>query len=186
MIRNLPNILTITRILFLPFFAASLIYGIYSYALILFIAASVTDGLDGYIARKHNLATKLGGILDPVADKFLILTSFIIMSMYGMIPKWLTIIVISRDLIVVTGCLIIYFVTHDLKIEPTILGKTAIALESVLIGLVLLSVNLSGQTFGQIWFLLTVAIVTAVSGVQYVYRGVTTANIEREHGTQIK
>ncbi len=184
MIRNLPNILTVTRILFLPFFASSLIYGNYLFALIFFVAASITDGLDGYIARKNNLTTKLGAILDPVADKFFLLTSFIIMSMYGLIPKWLTIVVISRDLIVVTGCLIIYFVTHNLNVDPSRLGKTAIALQFILIGLVLASVNIYGKTFGNSWFLMTVAAVTAISGLHYVYNGLIFANTESERRNQ--
>ena len=140
MIGNLPNILTIARILLLPFFAASLIYGSYQYALILFLAAAITDILDGLIARMKKQTTDFGSILDPVADKFLMITSFIVMSVYGWIPKWLTITVISRDLIVVTGWLILYFVTHNKKVEPGILGKAANFFQFCLIGLILISI----------------------------------------------
>ncbi|MEK6527831.1 MAG: CDP-alcohol phosphatidyltransferase family protein, partial [Nitrospirota bacterium] len=89
---NLPNILTIARIVLLPFFAVSLIYGNYDYALILFLLASVTDVLDGYVARIKKQATDFGSILDPVADKFLLITAFIIISVQNneWIPKWLT------------------------------------------------------------------------------------------------
>lgn len=175
---SLPNILTITRILLLPFFAITLIYGNYQYALILFLAAAATDILDGLVARIKKETTYFGSILDPVADKFLLITSFIIMSVYMWIPKWLTIIVISRDLIVVTGWLILYFVTHNPKVEPSILGKVTNALQFLLIGLTLLSINIKGESFIPLSFLITVAVLTAISGIQYIYRGLKIANIE--------
>ncbi|MEK7308061.1 MAG: CDP-alcohol phosphatidyltransferase family protein [Nitrospirota bacterium] len=185
---NLPNILTIARIVLLPFFAVSLIYGNYDYALILFLLASVTDVLDGYVARIKKQATDFGSILDPVADKFLLITAFIIISVQNneWIPKWLTIIVISRDLIVVTGWLIIYFVTHNPKVEPSILGKATNALQFLLIGITLLFIKIKGETCGvngdpciPMFFLATVAVLTAISGLHYIYKGLETTNIER-------
>jgi len=177
MIGNLPNILTIARILLLPFFAASLIYGSYQYALILFLAAAITDVLDGLIARIKKQTTDFGSILDPVADKFLMLTSFIVMSVYGWIPKWLTITVISRDLIVVTGWLILYFVTHNKKVEPGILGKAANFFQFCLIGLILISINTKNASFVPGSYLIAVAALTAASGVLYIYKGLKIANV---------
>jgi len=176
MVGNIPNILTLTRILLLPFFAAALIYEQYQYALLIFIAASITDLLDGFIARVKQQITYFGTILDPVADKFFLLTSFIMMSKTGLIPMWLTIIVISRDLIVITGCFIIYLVNHNLDIEPSIIGKTASAGQFLLIGLILLSVNFNiNMTFLNFLFVV-VAVLTAMSGMQYIYRGLKVAN----------
>jgi cardiolipin synthase len=177
MIGNLPNILTIARILLLPFFAASLIYGSYQYALILFLAAAITDFLDGLIARIKKQTTDFGSILDPVADKFLMITSFIVMSVYGWIPKWLTITVISRDLIVVTGWLILYFVTHNKKVEPGILGKAANFSQFCLIGLILISINIKNASFVPGSYLIAVAALTAASGVLYIYKGLKIANV---------
>ncbi|MDP3296129.1 MAG: CDP-alcohol phosphatidyltransferase family protein [Thermodesulfovibrionia bacterium] len=177
MVGNLPNILTIARILLLPFFAASLIYGNYQYALILFLAAAITDILDGLIARIKKQTTDLGSILDPVADKFLMITSFIVMSVYGWIPKWLTITVISRDLIVVTGWLILYFVTHNKKVEPSILGKAANFFQFCLIGLILISINTKNASFVPRSYLIAVAALTAASGVLYIYKGLKIANV---------
>jgi len=183
---NLPNILTITRIVLLPFFAVSLIYGEYDYALILFLLASVTDVLDGYVARIKKQTTDFGSILDPVADKFLLITAFIIISVQNneWIPKWLTITVISRDLIVVTGWLIIYFVTHNPKVEPSIIGKATNALQFLLIGIMLLLINIKGESCGAesscipMFFLVTVALLTALSGLHYIYKGLKIANTE--------
>ena len=186
---NLPNILTITRILLLPFFAAMLIYGNYQYALILFIAAAITDILDGFIARIKKQMTDFGAILDPVADKFLLITSFILMSMNASqwIPKWLTIIVISKDLIVVTGWLILYFVTSNLKVVPSALGKVTSSLQFTLIGAALLSININGISCSiksgyciPLPLLILVAVLTAASGLQYVYRGLKIANKETD------
>jgi cardiolipin synthase len=176
MVGNIPNILTLTRILLLPFFASTLIYEQYQYALLIFIAASVTDLLDGFIARVKKQITYFGTILDPVADKFFILTSFIMMNRTGLIPTWLTIVVLSRDLIVITGCFIIYLVTHNLDIAPTIAGKAASAGQFILIGLILLSLNFkSNMNFLNSLFI-AVAILTAASGLHYVYRGLKVVN----------
>lgn len=178
MVGNIPNLLTLTRIVILPFFAASLIYRAYQYALVLFLAAAITDLLDGYIARVTHQITYFGRILDPVADKFFLITSFILMTAYGLMPKWLTIVVISRDVIVVTGCVILYFVTNSLKVEPSFLGKIASACQFVLIGLVLLAFNINGRLSVPVILFYIVAVLTAASGIQYVYLGLKIANPE--------
>ncbi len=178
MIGNIPNLLTLTRILLLPFFASAIIYNEYQYALILFIAASITDILDGLIARITKQITYFGTILDPVADKFFLITSYILMSNYGLIPKWLTIIVISKDIIVVTGSIILYFVTHNLKVEPSIFGKVASALQFILIGIVLLSYNVSNAFAVPVPSYYFVAVVTAIAGIDYVSKGLKMANHE--------
>ncbi len=178
MVRNIPNLLTLTRILLLPFFAATLMYKEYQYALILFLAASVSDILDGLIARITKQITYFGSILDPVADKFFLITSFVLMTSYKLIPKWLTIVVISKDLIVVTGCIILYFVTHSLKIEPSFLGKTANACQFILIAIVLLSCNIKDGMNIPFSFFAVVGVLTAISGLHYVYKGLKIANSE--------
>jgi cardiolipin synthase len=176
MVGNLPNLLTLTRILLLPFFAATLIYREYQYALLLYAAASITDLLDGYIARIKDQITYFGTILDPIADKFFIVTSFILMSNYDLIPKWLTIIVISKDIIVITGSIIVYFVINRLVIEPTFLGKSSSACQFIIIGIVLLLLNLeTGYSVPNIVFIL-VAILTAAAGIDYVNKGFKAAN----------
>lgn len=175
---NLPNILTFTRILILPFFAASLIYREYHFALFLFVAAAVTDLLDGFIARVTKQITYFGIILDPVADKFFLITSYVLMSMYDLIPAWLTILVLSKDLIVITGVIILYFVTSNLKVAPTFLGKLSSASQFILIGIVLLAVNIGRQLPIQPVLYFLVAGLTALSGIHYVYQGLQIANPE--------
>jgi cardiolipin synthase len=158
-------------------------YGDYQYALVIFLAASVTDVLDGLVARINKQITIFGSILDPVADKFLLITSFIIMSVYGWIPKWLTIIVISRDLIIVTGWLILFFVTHNEKVEPNTLGKATSALQFLLIGGILLIQNINNSLFIPGVVFILVAVLTSVSGIQYIYDGLKIANSENSQKT---
>jgi len=184
MVANLPNILTLTRIFLLPFFAASLIYSEYHYALGLFLVASITDLLDGYIARITDQMTYFGRILDPVADKFFLITSFILMTAYGLMPKWLTIIVISKDAIVITGSIILYFVTNRLTVEPSAWGKWASGCQFTLIGLELLVLNI--QNGIAIPFILhaLVALLTAIAGIHYVHMGLKVANTEGGKNTE--
>lgn len=176
MVGNIPNLLTLTRILLLPFFAAALIYRQYQYALMLFIVASVTDVLDGLIARIKKQITYFGTILDPVADKFFIITSFILMSNFGLMPKWLTIIVISKDIIVVTGCILVYLVTNKLVIEPSRLGKASSTCQFILIGLVLVLLNLKGRPSVPSPLFFLTAVLTAAAGIDYVNKGLKVAN----------
>ncbi|MBI4843262.1 MAG: CDP-alcohol phosphatidyltransferase family protein [Nitrospirae bacterium] len=175
MLLNIPNILTVVRILLLPLFVAAFMYGKYEYALYVFLLAAATDLFDGLIARLKKQATELGRILDPIADKFFMITSFILMTYYGMIPKWITIVVISRDMFVITGCVITYFISSSLRIEPTLAGKTASALQFIMIGLVLVLYINGGKTPPHALFILT-AFFTIASGLQYVYNGLKMIN----------
>ncbi len=181
MVGNIPNLLTLTRILLLPVFAATIIYGEYQYSLILFIAASVTDVLDGLIARITKQITYFGTILDPVADKFFIVTTFVLMSIYGLLPKWITIVVISKEIIVITGTIIVYFVTNKLVIEPSFLGKCSSACQFFLIGLVLLLLNMENTVRVPNLLLIIVAVLTAVAGINYVNKGFKVANYDNSH-----
>ena len=94
---NLPNKLTMGRIIAVPFFIALYMTGYYWPALIIFIAASFTDLLDGKIARKYNLVTNFGKIMDPLADKILVYSAFCLMTGDGLIPAWVLIIILARE-----------------------------------------------------------------------------------------
>ena len=173
---NIPNTLTITRIVIIPVFVTAVLYSKYTYALYLFAGAALTDLLDGLSARLTDQKTELGTFLDPLADKFLLVTSFILFAVYGWIPKWLAITVISRDLVVVVGWFLLYMITHNSKVEPVFTGKLAIAMQLIVLAYVLLGVNLpSLPPIPEIFLLLTAA-VTAISGLQYIYKGFTLTN----------
>jgi cardiolipin synthase len=170
-ILNIPNTFTITRIVIIPVFITAIIYKRYDYALYLFVVAAITDILDGLFARIKNQKTALGTFLDPIADKFLIVTSFIILATYGWIPKWLAITVISRDIIVVTGWFLLYLVTGTSRVEPSVLGKATIWIQSIFIAYVLIEMNfLSMPVFHNLLRWVTAGI-TITSGLHYIYRG---------------
>jgi cardiolipin synthase (CMP-forming) len=171
-VRNIPNMITLARIVIIPIFVTALVYQRYEYALALFLVAGLTDMLDGLLARLTDQKTKLGAFLDPLADKILLLTSFILFSVYGWISSWLTICVISRDLIVTMGWLLLSITSKDVTVAPTMAGKTAIASQLILIAYVLLAVNLPelpdhSPLFAE-WI---VAALTIYSGLQYIYHG---------------
>jgi cardiolipin synthase len=168
---SLPNCITFFRIVIIPFFATALIYNRYYYALFLFMGAGISDLLDGLLARLTDQKTLLGAFLDPLADKFLLMTSFILFSVYGWIPMWMTVTVISRDLIVMLGWIILYLLYDITTVKPSITGKTAIAAELILIAYTLLSLTVRGVQPPKSWMLVIVALLTALSGLQYVYRG---------------
>jgi cardiolipin synthase len=168
---NLPNYITLVRIVLIPFFINLMIYGYYQAALAVFIAACVTDALDGLIARVTNSITELGALLDPIADKLLILSAFVTLVLLGMLPVWLVIIVVSRDVILILGSLVIYLLGHDLKSRPSIIGKA-----TTLLQLLVVTFSLALKTFGNelAWMQVlhwTTAVFTLVSGAQYVVRG---------------
>ena len=173
---NLPNSLTVVRIILIPVFITAIIYQKHQQALFLFALAALTDLLDGFIARIANQKTALGTFLDPLADKLLLTSSFILFSFYGWIPLWLTITVISRDLIVVIGWFLLNLITHDVKIEPVLLGKAAIALQLITIAFVLLGINLTSIKPPAEFLFTATAVLTAVSGMQYVYKGLRFAD----------
>jgi cardiolipin synthase len=123
------------------------------------------------IARKTKQWTKLGAFLDPLADKALLITAFIVFTVYGWIPLWLTITIISRDIIVTIGWLLLYLTSHPQRIAPTMTGKCAVASEIILIAYILTDINfpplpdVPPAAYGGI------ALLSIASGLQYIIRG---------------
>jgi cardiolipin synthase len=175
---NLPNYITLFRVVLIPFFINLMIYGYYREALAVFVLAGVTDALDGMIARLTKSQTELGAFLDPMADKLLILSAFVTLVLLDKLPVWLSIIVVSRDVIVVLGSILLYVTGHDLKVRPSIVGKATTLLQLLLVALtlVLINYNVQGIEHGFMPVLQwTTAAVTIASGVQYVQRGLKMA-----------
>jgi cardiolipin synthase len=168
---NLPNLITIFRILLTPVFINLLIYGYQGWALTVFLIASLTDSLDGLIARLANQRTRLGTYLDPMADKLLLTASFLTLAILKVIPIWAAVIVVSRDLILILGALILHLTQASQEISPTFLGKSTTVVQLVYIALVLLMTVLHGSTV-SLWPILAVTIgLTVLSGLHYIYRG---------------
>jgi len=171
---NLPNCLTLFRIVTIPIFLEFLAYHYYWQALLVFVIGGFTDFLDGFFARRMNQQTALGAYLDPVADKLLVITSYVMLGLIGGIPVWLAVIVVVRDVLIVTGCAIIYFLVEErLQVRPSLIGKWSTMLQLFTLGMALLTLHdprLLSDWVLQI-FIGATAIATVVSGFQYLYRG---------------
>lgn len=171
---NLPNYLTLIRIAAIPFFLVLLFSRLYNYALLVFLIGGITDALDGPVARFTNQRTRLGAYLDPLADKLLIISSLVVLTLIDTVPAWLTILVLSRDVIVTLGYGAIYFVVEErMEIQPSTLGKINTFLLLLAITIVLVSLydpNMIPPPLPSYLFLLS-AVTTIISGLQYVYRG---------------
>lgn len=168
---NIPNTITLIRIILIPFFVDLMIYGYHGAALVIFIIACLTDALDGMVARLTNTRTELGAFLDPMADKLLIVTSFITLAVLAKIPIWLVIIVVSRDVILVLGSLVIHFTGRGLTIRPALVGKATTVLQFAVVAvtLVLIAYNIR-QDYLE-WLHWATATFTVISGVHYVMQG---------------
>lgn len=172
---NLPNTLTVIRIVLIPVFITTLEYKRYDYSLYIFILAAVSDLLDGQLARLWSQRTKLGRFLDPLADKFMLMTSYVFFAYYGWVPAWLAIIVISRDVIILTGVLLLYLITQTLRAEPSILGKASTVMQLLLLFSVLLNINYKISLEIKIVLVWTTAFITSASGLHYIYKGLKLA-----------
>lgn len=170
---NLPNSLTILRILLIPVFIGFLAYEHYGYSLVVLLIAGITDGLDGTIARVANQRTRLGAYLDPLADKLLLTSGFITLSTLHLVPRWAVIVVVSRDMILMTGTLLAKLTDSRLDISPTLMGKgaTLFQLAYLLLVVVLTSRQMDLRLLQPLLYIMVG--VTLLSGFHYLYRGIT-------------
>ena len=170
---NLPNSLTILRILLIPVFIGFLLYERYEYSLAVLLLAGLTDGLDGTIARVANQRTRLGAYLDPLADKLLLTSGFVTLSVLHLVPSWIAIVVVSRDMMLMTGTLLARLTESHLDISPTLLGKgtTLFQLSYLILVVVLTSRQMDLRLIQPLLYLMVC--VTVMSGFHYLYRGFT-------------
>ncbi len=171
---TIPNILTVFRILLTPGFVMGFVSGRIGTACALFVLAGITDALDGLLARLLRQRTRLGAMLDPLADKVLIATGFLCLASRGWAPAWLVVLVISRDLIIVGGLVLVNLWGVDVRsrIQPSFLSKCNTTAQICLILLVLLEqlgwLAVPRLEWALIW---TTGVLTAVTGMIYVKRG---------------
>jgi cardiolipin synthase len=178
MFTTLPNILTLLRILAVPFFAIALWYGHALEACLIFMGAGFTDLLDGFIARRFNQCSELGAILDPAADKLLMTTAFILMALPGTppfarIPVWVSILAISRDVTMSLVALLAFDRLGRDRLKPTLLGKftTATELGAISCGLLANAVGPRQWTGWLLpWGYYLVALLVLTSGLHYFFR----------------
>ena len=185
---NSANQLTILRMGMTPFFVLLMVYGYFGYGLLVFLIAACSDILDGLIARKFGQKTALGAFLDPVADKLLLSSAFIVLSFSTQevmvkIPLWLTIAALSRDVLIVLTVVTINLTSGRRVFLPSILGKltTAAQLLSVLAALV--SNWLGKPVPNYRWILMLAFFFTIFSGLHYLFRTMKLLNTSSEAST---
>lgn len=171
MLSQLPNLLTLLRIAACPVLVLLLRDRAYEVAVVLFLAAGITDGLDGYIAKRYDCVSSLGAILDPIADKLLIASAYIMLALLEDIPFWLLIVVMFRDLVIVVGYMVLTMsMGQQAPVEPTYLSKVNTFLQILLVVAVL---GGEAQWLVAPWavhaLIVGVVVTTVTSGGQYVW-----------------
>jgi len=177
---TLPNLLTIIRMALIPVFVSLLFYQKFLLALAVFVFAGITDGLDGLLARRFHQQSPLGRILDPIADKMMLVTSFVVLSMRSVyptplpnhlpIPFWVTITVISRDVFILVGAAAINMVSGFRAFRPSFLGKLSTVVQIVAVAVVILAAQIRvGTGYYLPTVYTTVFVLTLLSGIHYVF-----------------
>jgi cardiolipin synthase len=176
---GLANCLTVLRILLVPVFVTLLVYRKPGLAALVFAAAAVTDGLDGWVARRQGMQSRLGAFLDPLADKILLTASFVTLTWLKVLPFWITAVVLSRDAFLALGTLLIHMVGARIYPRPTWFGKAATFLQIVVV---------FGGVFGHytklrlvpVPILWLAAAFTVISGLQYLVQGMRFLNAAQD------
>ncbi len=173
---NWANKITIIRILLVPVFIGLILYHRLNYAFAIFVLASITDGLDGFVARKFNQKTDFGTMLDPIADKMLITSAFISLSIvsglpeYMKMPIYVPVVIISREVLMLLGLIIIFVTNGTIKIKPTIIGKATTVFQMLTVISVLLHFVYSSWVWNAAVFF------TILSGFDYLRIGAKQIN----------
>jgi len=177
---TVPNLLTVFRMVLIPVFVSLLFYQRFVYALGIFILAGITDGLDGLLARRFDQKSQLGTILDPIADKLMLVTSFVVLSMRSVFPQplpshlpvpfWVTVAVISRDVFILVGAAAINIVTGFRGFRPSMLGKINTVVQIFAIAIIIFAASVP---YGTGYYLptlyTTVFAFSVLSGAHYVF-----------------
>jgi cardiolipin synthase len=177
---TLPNVLTIFRMALTPVFVSLLFYQKFVWALAAFVVAGITDGLDGLLARRFKQQSELGRILDPIADKMMLVTSFVVLSMRGVfptplpkhlpVPFWVTITVISRDIFILVGAAAINMVSGFRAFRPSFLGKVSTVVQIVAVAAVILAAQTRVGTGYYLPTIYTSVFTLALlSGIHYIF-----------------
>lgn len=176
-IATIPNLLTFLRMALIPVFASLLFYGNSNWALVVFVIAGVSDGVDGYLARRFKQESELGTIIDPIADKLLMTTAFIVLSLPHVmepvrhlpIPFWVTAAVIGRDVLILTVAGAINVMTGFKGFKPSFLGKLSTFVQVVAVTLILIA-SVTGYSFYLPTVYFIVVLMAVVSGIHYIFQ----------------
>ena len=167
---NLPNLISLGRLLSVPVAVYLILQSQYAAAFWLFVAAGLSDAIDGFIAKKWGLTSALGAYLDPIADKALLVAVYLALGGEGHVPIWIVILVVSRDLIIIGGVVLSHITTQPLRMHPLMVSKVNTAAQIALVAVILAELGL-GAPLGTERDLLVylVAATTILSGGAYIF-----------------
>ena len=168
---NIPNLLTLLRVLLIPLMVIFLMEGRTEFALLVFIAAAVSDAMDGFIARVFRQKTQVGAYIDPIADKLLIGTSYVTLAILDLLPGWLAVLVVSRDVIILVGLAILFLADRDIPISPVLDSKLTTLLQLLVVLYFLGQEKLHFMSPLENHLLFFTAALTLFSGFHYIYLG---------------
>lgn len=170
---TIANFITLIRLILVPMIVWAMISGAMLSAFLLFLVAGISDAVDGFIARQFNQQSELGTILDPLADKLMLVSVFIVLGYLGYLPVWLTILVVSRDVLIVFGIIICFMLDRPVDIAPIWISKfntvAQIVLACLVLGLLAFDLEMDFVKLALIWI---TGLSTAASAIAYTVQGV--------------
>lgn len=167
---DIPNAITVVRLLLVPPIVLCLLDERYGPALGLFVLAGASDALDGFLAKRFGWTSRLGGLLDPIADKLLLVSCYLTLTWLGLLPLWLTALVIGRDLLILAGAVLYHTLIERLEAAPSVVSKLNTLSQLLLVVAVLF--NYGAQPLPSGWLeglMHTVLATTVLSGADYVW-----------------
>lgn len=171
MVSYIPNLITVLRLAAAPVLILLLDSRAYEPAMVLFLAAGISDALDGFIAKRFNFESRFGAMLDPVADKILLVSCFAMLTLLGYLPFWLLVLVAFRDLLIIGGYLVLVMLKESVRMSPSVVSKLNTLFQIVLVGTVLARqadwVDVTPFTVN--FMVIMVAATTVLSGIHYVW-----------------
>ena len=179
-LKFIPNAICVARMLLVAPLVLWIVEGRFAAALVVLVVAGLSDGLDGFLAKRFDWQTRIGGLLDPAADKLLLLSAFISLAVVHQVPRWLTVVVITRDVVVVLGYFILFMMTQEtMEVRPTASGKLSTFFQLGSVACVLIRLVWPGSVppvleYGCFY---AAGLLTTVAGLQYVYRGMVWAQV---------
>jgi cardiolipin synthase len=166
---TIPNLITVGRLILVPLVVVMILQGRWGAAFTLFLVAGVSDGIDGFIARRFDMRSEFGAYLDPIADKALLVSIYVTLALVGVLPAWLAVVVVSRDIMIVAAVLLSWVMARPVKMNPSLLSKVNTAAQIGFAAIVLFTsafgVDLGG--FDEV-AMFAVAALTVASAAPYL------------------
>jgi cardiolipin synthase len=184
LVRQLPNLITVLRLTLVPPMAWLLAEGRFLEALWIFLLMGFSDGLDGLLAKRFGWRTALGGYLDPVADKVMLMTAYLTLGALGLLPWWLVAAVILRDLVIIGGAAAYYLLVHRLEMAPTYLSKLNTVTQIALVLVVIVAQVIGLPRWALPTLVMLTLFTTLASGLDYVVVWSRRARMDARHDSR--